>query len=167
MISSTKLMTPLSSRVSTQKGFDVFNALDLMENKTFLEKLKFGIGDGNLQYYLYNWKCPIMGADKVRLPVYIPYIFFDVCQKTNVFLFFISGKPNLSLYYLSFRLGWCCSDIPLTTPQCHQQARRGRTVTHRPPERQTDDFLFGDRKRPPPIFTSLTLQTLTCTTVAG
>lgn len=48
-----------------QKGFDVFNALDLMENKTFLEKLKFGIGDGNLQYYLYNWKCPSMGAEKV------------------------------------------------------------------------------------------------------
>lgn len=49
-----------------QKGFDVFNALDLMENKTFLEKLKFGIGDGNLQYYLYNWKCPSMGSEKVR-----------------------------------------------------------------------------------------------------
>lgn len=48
-----------------QKGFDVFNALDLMENKTFLEKLKFGIGDGNLQYYLYNWKCPSMGSEKV------------------------------------------------------------------------------------------------------
>lgn len=70
VISSTKLMTPLSCRVSTQKGFDVFNALDLMENKTFLEKLKFGIGDGNLQYYLYNWKCPIMGADKVSLLIY-------------------------------------------------------------------------------------------------
>lgn len=52
---------------SVQKGFDVFNALDLMENKTFLEKLKFGIGDGNLQYYLYNWKCPSMGAEKVRV----------------------------------------------------------------------------------------------------
>jgi len=38
--------------------FDVFNALDLMDNKEFLEKLKFGPGDGNLQYYLYNWKCP-------------------------------------------------------------------------------------------------------------
>lgn len=50
-----------------QKGFDVFNALDLMENKTFLEKLKFGIGDGNLQYYLYNWKCPSMGPEKVWL----------------------------------------------------------------------------------------------------
>ncbi|XP_048416924.1 glycylpeptide N-tetradecanoyltransferase 2-like isoform X2 [Stegostoma tigrinum] len=49
------------------KGFDVFNALDLMENKTFLEKLKFGIGDGNLQYYLYNWKCPSMAAEKVGL----------------------------------------------------------------------------------------------------
>lgn len=24
-----------------------------------------GIGDGNLQYYLYNWKCPSMGAEKV------------------------------------------------------------------------------------------------------
>jgi glycylpeptide N-tetradecanoyltransferase len=61
---------PLSSPVflspaALQKGFDVFNALDLMENKTFLEKLKFGIGDGNLQYYLYNWKCPSMGAEKV------------------------------------------------------------------------------------------------------
>uniref|UniRef100_A0A8D2C4J4 Glycylpeptide N-tetradecanoyltransferase n=1 Tax=Sus scrofa TaxID=9823 RepID=A0A8D2C4J4_PIG len=51
--------------LAKMKGFDVFNALDLMENKTFLEKLKFGIGDGNLQYYLYNWKCPSMGAEKV------------------------------------------------------------------------------------------------------
>ena len=48
-----------------QRGFDVFNALDLMENKEFLEKLKFGIGDGNLQYYLYNWKCPFMEPEKV------------------------------------------------------------------------------------------------------
>lgn len=53
-----------------QKGFDVFNALDLMENKVFLEKLKFGIGDGNLQYYLYNWKCPPMDPDKVSSMVF-------------------------------------------------------------------------------------------------
>uniref|UniRef100_A0A8V5H6R2 Glycylpeptide N-tetradecanoyltransferase n=1 Tax=Melopsittacus undulatus TaxID=13146 RepID=A0A8V5H6R2_MELUD len=51
--------------LAKSKGFDVFNALDLMENKTFLEKLKFGIGDGNLQYYLYNWKCPSMAPEKV------------------------------------------------------------------------------------------------------
>ncbi|KAK2512532.1 hypothetical protein Q9233_016192 [Columba guinea] len=53
--------------LAKSKGFDVFNALDLMENKTFLEKLKFGIGDGNLQYYLYNWKCPSMAPEKVGL----------------------------------------------------------------------------------------------------
>lgn len=48
-----------------QAGFDVFNALDLMDNTEFLEKLKFGIGDGNLQYYLYNWKCPLIEPGKV------------------------------------------------------------------------------------------------------
>ncbi|CAH3134442.1 unnamed protein product, partial [Porites lobata] len=52
--------------LAKQRGFDVFNALDLMDNKDFLEKLKFGIGDGNLQYYLYNWKCPGMTPEQVR-----------------------------------------------------------------------------------------------------
>ncbi|XP_047738395.1 glycylpeptide N-tetradecanoyltransferase isoform X2 [Hyalella azteca] len=47
--------------------FDVFNALDLMENKVFLEKLKFGQGDGNLQYYMYNWRCSPMPSEKVGL----------------------------------------------------------------------------------------------------
>jgi glycylpeptide N-tetradecanoyltransferase len=41
-----------------QHDFDVFNALNVMENEAFLKELKFGIGDGFLQYYLYNWKCP-------------------------------------------------------------------------------------------------------------
>lgn len=49
-----------------QAGYDVFNALDLMDNKTFLEDLKFGIGDGNLHYYLFNWKCPELKPDQVR-----------------------------------------------------------------------------------------------------
>lgn len=53
--------------VAKNMGFDVFNALDLMENKEFLEKLKFGIGDGNLQYYLYNWRCPQMNPHQVGL----------------------------------------------------------------------------------------------------
>ncbi|KAA8591606.1 hypothetical protein FQN60_016980, partial [Etheostoma spectabile] len=60
------------------KGFDVFNALDLMENKVFLEKLKFGIGDGNLQYYLYNWKCPAMDPDKVGLVLQVSNYFFHL-----------------------------------------------------------------------------------------
>jgi glycylpeptide N-tetradecanoyltransferase len=48
-------------------GMDVFNALDLMENVEFLENLKFGIGDGNLQYYIYNWKCPNMEPNQIGL----------------------------------------------------------------------------------------------------
>jgi glycylpeptide N-tetradecanoyltransferase len=48
-------------------NFDVFNALDLMENKKFLQDLKFGIGDGNLQYYLYNWRCPSMTPENTGL----------------------------------------------------------------------------------------------------
>jgi len=44
--------------LAKQNDFDVFNALNVMENETFLKELKFGIGDGFLQYYLYNWKCP-------------------------------------------------------------------------------------------------------------
>jgi len=47
--------------------FDVFNALDIMENSTFLRSLKFGIGDGHLQYYLYNWKSPTLPPGKVGL----------------------------------------------------------------------------------------------------
>jgi glycylpeptide N-tetradecanoyltransferase len=47
--------------------YDVFNALDLMDNSTFLESLKFGQGDGDLQYYLFNWKCPTIAANKIGL----------------------------------------------------------------------------------------------------
>ena len=37
-------------------GFDVFNALDIMDNEEFLNELKFSPGDGSLHYYLYNWQ---------------------------------------------------------------------------------------------------------------
>eukprot|EP00088_Acartia_fossae_P017955 TRINITY_DN20295_c0_g1_i2.p1 TRINITY_DN20295_c0_g1~~TRINITY_DN20295_c0_g1_i2.p1 ORF type:complete len:479 (+),score=119.17 TRINITY_DN20295_c0_g1_i2:30-1439(+) len=53
--------------LAKKDDFDVFNALDLMDNSEFLEKLKFGIGDGNLQYYLYNWRCPDMQPTKIGL----------------------------------------------------------------------------------------------------
>lgn len=36
--------------------FDVFNALTLLDNNMFLEQQKFGGGDGQLHYYLYNYK---------------------------------------------------------------------------------------------------------------
>lgn len=49
-----------------QKGFDIFSALDVMDNKSFLEKLKFSAHNSSLHYYLYNWKCPNISPDKVR-----------------------------------------------------------------------------------------------------
>jgi len=53
--------------LAKKKDFDVFNALNVMENDQFLKELKFGIGDGFLQYYLYNWKCPEMSSPDVGL----------------------------------------------------------------------------------------------------
>ena len=46
--------------LARNKKTDVFNALNLMDNEEFLKELLFGIGDGHLQYYLYNWQCPGM-----------------------------------------------------------------------------------------------------------
>lgn len=65
----TKWVDLMQDALITAKneGFDVFNALDLMENQEFLGPLKFGIGDGNLQYYLYNWKCPSIPPNKIGL----------------------------------------------------------------------------------------------------
>jgi glycylpeptide N-tetradecanoyltransferase len=65
--------TPLEDLVrnvmvcARNEGMDVFNCLDLMDNKEFLKPLKFGAGDGNLQYYLYNWRCPEIASEKVGL----------------------------------------------------------------------------------------------------
>ncbi|KAL6716653.1 glycylpeptide N-tetradecanoyltransferase [Lecanora helva] len=44
-------------------NFDVFNALTLLDNPLFLEQQKFGAGDGQLHYYLYNYRtAPIPGG---------------------------------------------------------------------------------------------------------
>lgn len=42
--------------------FDVFNALSLMDNGLFLEEQKFGPGDGQLHYYLFNYKANPIGG---------------------------------------------------------------------------------------------------------
>jgi len=45
----------------------VFNALDIMENSKFLDELKFGIGDGNLHYYLFNWRVRELDPNQVGI----------------------------------------------------------------------------------------------------
>lgn len=53
--------------IAYKKGFDVFNCLEIHDNKTFLEELKFGPGDGHLKYYLYNWLTKPMEPNEVGL----------------------------------------------------------------------------------------------------
>eukprot|EP00917_Polyrhabdina_sp_WS-2016_P000291 GHVP01000640.1.p1 GENE.GHVP01000640.1~~GHVP01000640.1.p1 ORF type:complete len:470 (+),score=69.49 GHVP01000640.1:48-1412(+) len=51
-----------------QLKFDVFNALQIHENTLdVLKNLNFGLGDGCLHYYLYNWRCPPISQDKIAL----------------------------------------------------------------------------------------------------
>jgi len=53
--------------VARNEGADVFNALDLMDNEAAFSNLQFGAGDGWLQYYVYNWKCPTMTAEDIGI----------------------------------------------------------------------------------------------------
>ena len=48
-------------------GHDVFNALDILENGPLLRDLKFGPGDGQLRYYLFNWRTERMAPGDVGL----------------------------------------------------------------------------------------------------
>lgn len=41
--------------LAAQKGYDVFNMLDIMDNAQVFKDLLFCKGDGFLQYYFYNW----------------------------------------------------------------------------------------------------------------
>ncbi|KAG5653839.1 hypothetical protein H0H81_010112 [Sphagnurus paluster] len=50
--------------VANEAKFDVFNALTLMDNVSILQDLKFGLGDGILNFYLYNWRtAPLAGMN--------------------------------------------------------------------------------------------------------
>ncbi|PJF17316.1 Glycylpeptide N-tetradecanoyltransferase [Paramicrosporidium saccamoebae] len=42
--------------IAKELDFDVFNCVEIMDNSHFLKDLKFGGGDGCLNYYLYNWQ---------------------------------------------------------------------------------------------------------------
>ncbi|RFU32564.1 hypothetical protein B7463_g3782, partial [Scytalidium lignicola] len=49
--------------LAKQHKFDVFNCVSIMDNSLFVEEQKFGGGDGQLHYYLYNYKAnPIAGG---------------------------------------------------------------------------------------------------------
>lgn len=56
------------SIAAAKNKFDVLNALTLMDNPLFLEQQKFGAGDGFLNYYLFNWKCPAIRGGVKSMP---------------------------------------------------------------------------------------------------
>ena len=65
--------------------FDVFNCLNIMQNRDFIQDLKFGIGDGILNYYMYNY---LLGNELGQVHV------------SNQNLTFCYGVINLPSFYL-------------------------------------------------------------------
>lgn len=60
-----RLVSLMNDALITAKkfGVDVFNCLSAQDNSFFIEKCKFGSGDGFLNYYLFNYKTwPIYGG---------------------------------------------------------------------------------------------------------
>ena len=53
--------------LAKKNNFDVFNMLDLQDNKPFLKELRFGQGDGHLHYYLYNWRFKNINPEEVGM----------------------------------------------------------------------------------------------------
>jgi glycylpeptide N-tetradecanoyltransferase len=53
--------------LAKKAGHDVFNCLDIMDNKEFLETLKFGPGNGNLMFYLYNYVLPTVKSEELGM----------------------------------------------------------------------------------------------------
>ena len=79
-----------------------------MENGSFLEELKFGMGDGNLHYYLYNWRCPDIKPSKVYhlLPVYLLLCHFldrpSVTMKNTKICLYIACYYIIYLKYILY-----------------------------------------------------------------
>jgi glycylpeptide N-tetradecanoyltransferase len=47
--------------------FDVFNALNIMDNEKVFTDLLFGQGDGSLRYYFYNYACPELKPNELGI----------------------------------------------------------------------------------------------------
>ncbi|OMH79733.1 Glycylpeptide N-tetradecanoyltransferase [Zancudomyces culisetae] len=50
------LMTYALGLAKRDAHADVFNCVDMLDNNSFVDQLRFGRGDGFLHYYFYNWQ---------------------------------------------------------------------------------------------------------------
>lgn len=53
------MLTNLSC-IAKKEGFDVFNALNILENDEVFDELRFKRGDGNFYFYLFNYRLPTL-----------------------------------------------------------------------------------------------------------
>jgi len=53
--SLTEMMKYALHYAKEEGKFDVFNCLSIMDNAQFVGELKFGVGDGSLNFYMYNY----------------------------------------------------------------------------------------------------------------
>lgn len=53
--------------MANNMGFDVCNVVNILQNGEYLDELKFGSGDGKLNYYFYNWAYPRLEPSQVAL----------------------------------------------------------------------------------------------------
>ncbi|CCW62678.1 unnamed protein product [Phytomonas sp. EM1] len=53
--------------IAKKMEYDVCNMVDILDNKSFAEQLKFSQGDGHLHYYFYNWAYPKRQSSDIGL----------------------------------------------------------------------------------------------------
>ncbi|CCW70511.1 unnamed protein product [Phytomonas sp. Hart1] len=53
--------------IAKKKEYDVCNMVDILDNRSFAEQLKFSQGDGQLHYYFYNWAYPKRQSSDIGL----------------------------------------------------------------------------------------------------
>jgi glycylpeptide N-tetradecanoyltransferase len=52
---------------ASQKGFDVFNMVEVLQNRRIATDLLFKAGSGRLAHYLYNWRVPQLDAPDIGI----------------------------------------------------------------------------------------------------
>ncbi len=56
--------------IAKNKEIDLFNILNMFDLDTIIKKCKFVPGSGYLNYYLYNYKCPVLKSNEIALPIF-------------------------------------------------------------------------------------------------
>ncbi|KAJ5075401.1 n-myristoyl transferase [Anaeramoeba ignava] len=55
--------------VAQNKGYDLMNSLNILDNDIFISELNFKSTGGFLHFYLYNWACPDFLPKEIGIPI--------------------------------------------------------------------------------------------------